>query len=323
MIKQVAGKLAPALLIAIVLLLGWLFIFVVPDHLVPRDLVPNGAERIKARHDDRATLLQSLIGILVLGGAYLTWQQVRISREGQVTERFTRAIDQLGSTELDVRIGGIYALARIAKDSPVDGPSIIAILSAFIQRNAPWPPRLPGQYLPNVQNDELPLLENRATDVHAALQALGGLSVWREGQRVFKSFREHIETRAWLRQCDLRKCRLPEPQFRGIDLSGSHLEESVIFFGDFTHGFLIGAQLQDSNLFRCTFVGATLVRANFERANLRGVQFKDADLKDARLQGATADWHTTWPRNFDPKAAGVQIEGERPHWIRRVWDGYP
>jgi len=40
------------------------------------------------------------------------------TREGQITERFTRAIDQLGHAHLDVRLGGIYGLERIARDSP-------------------------------------------------------------------------------------------------------------------------------------------------------------------------------------------------------------
>jgi hypothetical protein len=54
----------------------------------------------------------------VLLGAFFTWRQLQISREGQVTDRFTRAVDQLGHPEVDVRLGGIYALERIAKDSP-------------------------------------------------------------------------------------------------------------------------------------------------------------------------------------------------------------
>src|SRR6266498_2694299 len=47
-------------------------------------------------------------------------EQLQIAQQGQMTERFTRAIDQLGHAQLDVRIGGIYALERIANDSPDD-----------------------------------------------------------------------------------------------------------------------------------------------------------------------------------------------------------
>ena len=37
-----------------------------------------------------------------------------------MTDRYTKAIEQLGSDKLDVRIGGIYALERIALDSDKD-----------------------------------------------------------------------------------------------------------------------------------------------------------------------------------------------------------
>src|SRR5215204_5738600 len=52
-------------------------------------------------------------------------QNQRLTEQGQITERFTRAIEQLGATDetsnkprLELRLGGIYALERIAKDSP-------------------------------------------------------------------------------------------------------------------------------------------------------------------------------------------------------------
>ena len=57
------------------------------------------------------------------------------------------AIDQLGHAHLDVRLGGIYAIERIARDSPADRAAIGEVLTAFIRSHAPWPPSLPGQYL--------------------------------------------------------------------------------------------------------------------------------------------------------------------------------
>jgi hypothetical protein len=52
------------------------------------------------------------------------WQRRthELTEQGQVTDRYTKAIEQLGSKELDVRIGGIYALERIARDSAKDHP---------------------------------------------------------------------------------------------------------------------------------------------------------------------------------------------------------
>jgi hypothetical protein len=61
------------------------------------------------------TTAQILGGTALLSGLYFTWRTLHVNREGQITERFTRAIDQLGDQRLEIRLGGIYALERIAK----------------------------------------------------------------------------------------------------------------------------------------------------------------------------------------------------------------
>ena len=52
-------------------------------------------------------------GFAVLVGLLVGWQQLgntsetlRVSQEGQITDRFTRAVEQLASDELTVRLGG-------------------------------------------------------------------------------------------------------------------------------------------------------------------------------------------------------------------------
>jgi hypothetical protein len=112
-----------------------------------------------SENDVRSTLLQGLAGLFLAGGLYFTAQTLRLNREsaertsksaertyrlereGQITERFTRAIDQLGNEKLDVRLGGIYALERIAKSSIEDHGSIMEVLTAYAREHAPWPPR--------------------------------------------------------------------------------------------------------------------------------------------------------------------------------------
>src|SRR5262249_47441889 len=76
-------------------------------------------------------------GIFAAGALVYTARNFRLSREGQVTDRYTQAIEQLGSSEPDVRIGGIYALERVARDSPRDHPTIMDVLAAFIREHSP------------------------------------------------------------------------------------------------------------------------------------------------------------------------------------------
>jgi hypothetical protein len=45
----------------------------------------------------------------------LTRQTFELTEQGQVTERYTRASERLGSDKLDVQIGSIYGLERIRR----------------------------------------------------------------------------------------------------------------------------------------------------------------------------------------------------------------
>lgn len=58
-----------------------------------------------------------------------------VGRAGQVAERYTRAIEQLGSDKLDIRISGGHALERIARDSARDHPTVLEVLAAFIREH--------------------------------------------------------------------------------------------------------------------------------------------------------------------------------------------
>ena len=81
----------------------------------------------------------------------LTQQELHLTQQGQITERFTRAIEQLGATgdkgvrKLEIRLGGIYALERIAWDSPErDYSTVMEVLTAYVRENttqAPGPSR--------------------------------------------------------------------------------------------------------------------------------------------------------------------------------------
>ncbi len=53
----------------------------------------------------------------------VTEKRLEVDRTSQITNRYTQAITQIGADRdggpnLEVRLGGIYALERIAKDSP-------------------------------------------------------------------------------------------------------------------------------------------------------------------------------------------------------------
>jgi hypothetical protein len=100
-------------------------------------------DRLKAVNDVRTTLLQAVDGMVLLFGAYATWRQLRATQEGYVTDRFSTAVDQLGSDKLETRIGGLHALWRIAEHSARDCEAVISNEVAYLRTHLPWPPAGP------------------------------------------------------------------------------------------------------------------------------------------------------------------------------------
>ena len=65
--------------------------------------------------------------------------------ERRVTELYTKAVDQLGSDQAPVRLGGLYALERLAQANPSQQQTIVNVLCAYLR----MPYTLPGSKPPD------------------------------------------------------------------------------------------------------------------------------------------------------------------------------
>jgi hypothetical protein len=211
------------------------------------------------RKDLILAVAQILGGTALLSGLYFTWRTLQVNREGQITERFTRAIDQLGATndegekKLEIRLGGIYALERIDKDSPNRAyhGTVMEVLTAYLRENSRW------------RHDEASALIKASKE-----GAERDMSIAYGAQPTLGAGRFPPDIRAIL---DVLKRReedsVPEKhRIQHLDLRGTDLR---------------GADLRGADLRRANLWGANLQDANFRGANLEG-----ADLEDAYLQGA-------------------------------------
>jgi uncharacterized protein YjbI with pentapeptide repeats len=264
-------------------------------------------------------------------------EQLAIAQQGQVTERFTRAIDQLGSPATAVRTGGVYALEGIARDSDSERGAVVEVLTAFVRQLAPWPPKPPWDL------ERVPKLQTRAPDVQAAMRVLGRAR-WRDlslelqlndidlrvaylpDANLQRAFLHdvHLEDarirRISLQHANLRRAHLQRALLGDADLSyavlpDADLHEALLERADLSGSNLSGANLRNAKLTvrdpRPTHLAAVLAGANLSGADLRGADLGGADLgganlSDANLSGATADQGTTWPEGFDWHRAGVR-----------------
>lgn len=311
----------------VLVLLAGAVVVLLPGMLVTRDaagLSLTGAERVGAVNQVRTTLLQGLGGAVLIAGVVVAWRQLQVAREGQVTERFTRAIDQLGNSEVNVRLGGIYGLERIGRDSAVDSVAVVEVLAAFVRHHAPWPPKASvDDPATDAISSTVAPLRRRAPDVRAAIAVLGRAH-WRD---------RSVELQ--LPDVDLRRAFLPDADLQGAWLHDVHLENAVLAGANLRKANLGNAHLQGASLHNANLEDVDLHDAHLEGANLRGARLDRADfridegkrgaslhgaelhgarlgeamnLKDADLRGARADKRTIWPPDLNLEAAGVILE---------------
>ncbi|HEX6352790.1 pentapeptide repeat-containing protein [Actinophytocola sp.] len=295
-------------------------------HLTDAELhaVPSTETRIQLQqaqgqlqNNARSTILQAVAGLLVIAGAVATWRQVQVNREGQITERFTRAIEQIGSENVDIRLGAIYALERISRNSPTDRHTIQFMLAAFVRNHAAWHVGAPnGPEHPTATVEERAWLQILAPDVQAAVGVLA-----RRLPAPVTRGESPTETRLYLSRVDLRGMQLyrgrqlVNTQFRYANLARSWLEGTIFDHSDLKSADLRRCRLQQTSFVEASLIGAYLSGANLRgadlrKADLRGADLSDAELDGARLEGAVADATTTWPADFDLERielAGVRL----------------
>ena len=306
----VVAALALALVLCVLVVPGWLHPPLSSAQLQGVTSAERPVELQQAQErlqeDARATLLPGIAGVLLAAGAIAAWRQVQVSREGQITERFSRAVDHLGSNNRDVRLGGIYTLEHIAKDSPSDRRTVQSVLGAFVRNHAPWPVGAPvGPEHPTARVDErVQRLQYRAPDVQGAVGVLGRRLPYPDPVELYLArvdLRGAFLDGARLSNTSLRHTNLARAVMRGVDLRDSDLQDADLREAWMDRAQMTGANLSGTYLQDATFNEAVLEHADLTGADLRGAIFHDARLEGADLKGAKWDDTTAWPDGFDPK----------------------
>jgi uncharacterized protein YjbI with pentapeptide repeats len=153
---------------------------------------------------------------------------------------------------MDVRLGGIYSLERLARDSPADYDVVFEVLSAYVRTHAGAAPECTQR-------------------VHVDIQAV--LSVIQRREVITPDPRRFNEL-------DLRQQILIAR--RVIDLSGACLHSA-----DLVSAPLENAVLKDANLSYALLMAANLSFASLYRADLDGADLDSADLSDVNMESAS------------------------------------
>jgi hypothetical protein len=269
--------------------------------------IPAGKDRAGAEAVTRTGFIAGLAGLAALGGLAITARTYRLTEQGQITDRYTKAIEQLGGDKLDVRLGGIYALERIAHDSKRDQPTVVEVLGAFV-RERTNPARTEKPTVADVLNDFLTLVDDRPekkptpseagarvkppVDIQAALTVLGRLR------------RRPGVSRGDLTGAHLNRAQLGGADLTGATLGGAHLTRAFLGGAHLTLAWLKGADLTLAWL-----KGADLTLAWLKGADLTGAWLGGVDLTDAlgltqeQLDSAFGNARTKLPDRYERPTA--------------------
>jgi hypothetical protein len=231
-------------------------------------------------NEARRTLAQIIGGAVVLAGLYYTSENVKLAqkstdetqkaatesreltRQAQITDRFTKAIEELGKEDtpgkannLAMRLGGIYALERIANESEQDHWPIIELLISYINQHATRQEKGSGV----------------TPEVQAIITALG---------------RRKVEFEVPSQRLVLGNLDLSRAYFTG-NLNGVFFDRSNLTGATFDKTQLSGGSFVNTNLTLARFKqvnmrGAVFNSASFSetRTELSLTAFIDSDMSD-------------------------------------------
>jgi len=274
-------------IIAFVLLFLTVFLWQIPIWQLrnKKDLSRN--QILTLENEFRKTVAQILGGLFVLGGLFFTWSQLSATRESisisqQVflTDRYSKAIDQLGSNNPQIRLGGIFSLEKLASSSKEYISVVNKVLATYIRQKS----KDTSAYTFEELQAAISVISFKETNRDYLIDKDHGVnisnSLLRESDfdNARLSYAKLINsdfTQSTFVNADLSNVSGMEANFSKANLKNSNLSQSNFYGSSFEQSIITGAIIKNSNL--------ELV--NLSEANLINCDLSGSDLSDAYLYG--------------------------------------
>ncbi len=247
-------------------------------------------------------------------GNYLTDPAGRLIAQRTPEGKTVAKWDTWTETEpnLEIRLGGLFALERISQMSEREHVAVMETLCAYIRENAK------SRLEVDATHDMPAQYSNPRADIQMAVKILG-----RRGQeRIKLEAQREPAYRLDLRGSDLaivdfsggkfgpvmferanlQGAWLDNTSFNGADFSSANMtecwmEEAVLIQARFDETILNGAWMVGANLSGAALVGTELHKAKLRNANLQGAELDSAKLDDTDI--SDANMQLVWLRGVD------------------------
>ena len=289
-VPKITGKQRPDYLIGLFFLAAFILVFLALLVAFKMLLVALGLFSVEVTHSPLSSLGLGALVVALMSAPLVIWRSwvahkdYKVKEQGHITDRINKAVEGLGAEKtvkqiaedgtareftqpnLEVRIGAIYALERIAQDSLRDHIQIMEILCAYIRENAPA----------SNSNRDKP-----RTDIQIALTVIGRRSNNQVAIESIKGYR-----------LDLSRVSLQGASiigtFNKASFSGSNFERAL-FDGNFDHANFSEAILSEATLSGMKFCNVDFSSSKLGFAKLNGSKFKDIHFKSTDFNSAKLD----------------------------------
>ena len=207
----------------------------------------------------------------------------RLAEQGQVSERFSRAVEQLGATSADrkpatdVRTGALFSLMRIGIDSEANRQPALLVVAAYATGNFVKPPS--GRQVHECRAD----FRRQPKDVVTALRfVLHKIAAKLKNQDRLGLRGAKLNGLA-VDGLILNRFDLTGVEFRAASLRRAQFRDARLAFAQFNRACLDGADFREATLVGATFAGASLKRAKFTRDDLARAPLTPAQKREVAV----------------------------------------
>ncbi len=195
-------------------------------------------------------------------------RQSEVAQQGLLNERYQKGSEMLGSDVLAVRMGGIYALQRLAEEHPEQYYlQIMDLLAAFVR----YPTRDKS-----IEAEED--VQEKANDQKVILRE--------DVKPIVDMIRNRSEILIALEKRNKFTLNLHHANLPRANLSNANLADAGIWDANLFEAFLDDVDLSATYLMRTNLSRAYLWNANLADAGLWSVNLSGAELWSANLSGA-------------------------------------
>ena len=293
------GRSVQIIVVAVILTVAWLTLqywdWLSNDSWEWLGATPRGEDR----QETNSTTLRN-VGLVVAGmialplALWRSWiagrqanaalSQAEMAQQGLLNDRYQKGTELLSNDVLSVRLGGIYALQRLAEEHPIQYHiPIMELFCAFV-RNPTKEDDSEG--IKDAEVEQAQTTPSLREDVRTIMEVIG------DRRETSIALEREASFRLDLRQANLQQMILWDCDLSGAIFTGANLSGARLFRAKLSGSILEGVNLSSASLGNVDLSGASLTGvANLSRMtiggflNVSGAEFTELDLSGVRLMG--------------------------------------